>query len=200
MAINDISLTTGMRSNLLALQNTVTLLDRTQNRLSSGKKVNTAMDNPVSFFAAQALNARASVIDGLKDAMGQAVQTITAADKGITAISSMIEQAKGIAQSALSAERGTPAAAGSVTGAVRLNDISAVSGYATATITLTGVVDDDVFVLRIDTFPAFPAAITARAKLAINTPSAQFQLVPGDMNATAENLKNFINNSIHLGI
>jgi flagellin len=194
MAINDISLTTGMRSNLLALQNTVTLLDRTQNRLSSGKKVNTAMDNPVSFFAAQALNARASVIDGLKDAMGQAVQTITAADKGITAISSMIEQAKGIAQSALSAERGTPAAAGSVTGAVRLNDISAVSGYATAPITLTGVGEDDVFV------PAFPAAITARAKLAINTPSAQFQLVPGDMNATAENLKNFINNSIHLGI
>jgi len=107
MAINDISLTSGMRSNLLSLQGTVDLLDRTQNRLSSGKKVNTAMDNPVSFFAAQALNSRASVIDSLKDAMGQAVQTITAADKGITAITSMIEQAKGIAQSALSAEPGT---------------------------------------------------------------------------------------------
>jgi flagellin len=71
MAINDISLTAGMRSNLLSLQNTVTLLNRTQSRLSTGKKVNSALDNPVSFFAAQALNSRASTIDGLKDAMGQ---------------------------------------------------------------------------------------------------------------------------------
>ncbi len=103
MAINDVSLTSGMRSNLLSLQNTVNLLDRTQNRLSSGKKVNSAIDNPVSFFAAQALTSRASIIDGLKDAMGQAVQTIAAADKGITAITAMIEQAKGLAQSATTA-------------------------------------------------------------------------------------------------
>jgi len=103
MAINDVSLTAGMRANLLALQDTVNLLNRTQSRLSTGKKVNTAIDNPVSFFASQALTSRASVIDSLKDAMGQAVQTITAADKGIKAITSMIEQAKGIAQSAQSA-------------------------------------------------------------------------------------------------
>jgi flagellin-like hook-associated protein FlgL len=98
-----------MRSNLLSLQNTVNLLDRTQSRLSSGKKVNTAIDNPVSFFAAQSLTSRASIIDSLKDAMGQAVQTITAADKGITSISAMIEQAKGIAQAALSAAPGVAA-------------------------------------------------------------------------------------------
>ena len=97
MAINDISLTAGMRANLLSLQGTVDLLDRTQGRLASGKKVNTAIDNPVSYFASQALTSRAADIDSLKDAMGQAVQTIKAADKGITAISSMIEQAKGIA-------------------------------------------------------------------------------------------------------
>ena len=109
MAINDVSLTAGMRANLLALQDTVNLLNRTQSRLSTGKKVNTAIDNPVSFFASQALTSRASVIDSLKDAMGQAVQTITAADKGIKAITSMIEQAKGIAQSALSAAEGSTA-------------------------------------------------------------------------------------------
>jgi len=107
MAINDVSLTAGMRANLLALQDTVNLLNRTQSRLSTGKKVNTAIDNPVSFFASQALTSRASVIDSLKDAMGQAVQTITSADKGIKAITAMIEQAKGIAQSALSAAAGT---------------------------------------------------------------------------------------------
>ncbi|HAR96388.1 MAG TPA: flagellin, partial [Deltaproteobacteria bacterium] len=89
MAVNDISLTAGMRSNLLSLQKTVDLLNRTQNRLSTGKKVNSAIDNPVSFFAAQALTSRASKIDSLKDAMGQAIQTIAAADKGITAITAM---------------------------------------------------------------------------------------------------------------
>jgi len=93
MSINDISLTSGMRSNLLSLQQTVDLLNRTQNRLATGKKVNTAIDNPVSFFSAQSLNSRASKIDSLKDSMGQAIQTVTAADKGITAITSMIEQA-----------------------------------------------------------------------------------------------------------
>jgi flagellin len=106
MAMNDISLTAGMRSNLLSLQNTVDLLDRTQGRLATGKKVNSALDNPVSFFASQNLLSRASEIDSLKDAMGQAVQTINAADKGVSAITSMIEQAKGIAQSALSADTG----------------------------------------------------------------------------------------------
>ncbi len=111
MAINDVSLTSGMRSNLLALQNTVNLLDRTQERLSSGKKVNTAIDNPVSYFASQSLTSRASVIDSLKDAMGQAVSTINAADKGISAITSLIEQAKGLAQSALSASGASDVAA-----------------------------------------------------------------------------------------
>jgi flagellin len=104
MALSDISLTSGMRSNLLSLQDTSELLDRTQNRLSTGKKVNTAIDSPVSFFAAQSLNSRASKIEGLKDSMGQAIETVTAADKGITAINSMIEQAKAVAQQSLSAD------------------------------------------------------------------------------------------------
>ena len=131
MALNDISLTAGMRSNLLSLQNSVKLLDRTQERLSSGKKVNTAIDNPVSYFAAQSLNSRASVIDSLKDAMGQAVQTVKAADKGITAITAMIEQAKGIAQEALSVEPTTTPAP--VSGQATLS-----TQWATATVELDG--------------------------------------------------------------
>ncbi len=102
MSINDISLTSGMRNNLVSLQNTVNLLNRTQERLSSGKKVNSALDNPTSFFAAQALNQRASDLSGLKDAMGQAIQTIKAANTGITGITTLIEAAKGLAQTALS--------------------------------------------------------------------------------------------------
>ncbi len=104
MAINDISLTSGMRSNLLQLQSTATLLDRTQTRLSTGKKVNTALDNPVNFFAAQGLNNRASDLSALKDGMSEAIQTVKAADNGITGITKLIESAKGLAQAARSAD------------------------------------------------------------------------------------------------
>ncbi len=101
MALNDISLTAGMRNNLLALQNTSTLLNRTQERLSTGKKVNSALDNPTNFFAAQVNNNRASDLSSRKDGMSEAVQTIKAADNGITSITSLIEAAKGIANAAV---------------------------------------------------------------------------------------------------
>jgi flagellin len=105
MAINDISLTAAMRTNLFSLQQTAGLLSRTQERLSTGKKVNSALDNPVSFFAAQANMARANDIAGLKDAMGEAIQTIKAADNGISAITSLIDQAKAIGQAAKGATK-----------------------------------------------------------------------------------------------
>lgn len=130
MAINDISLTAGMRSNLTSLQQTAQLLDRTQYRLSTGKKVNSAIDNPTAFFAAKSLNSRASIIDGLKDAMGQAIQTVTAADKGITAISSLIEQAKGVAQQAAAAQ-----AVDSMT--ITLASVAALDTVTVGTVTFT---------------------------------------------------------------
>jgi flagellin-like hook-associated protein FlgL len=100
MALNDISLTAGMRSNLVNLQDTVTLLNRTQGRLASGKKVNTALDNPISFFTAQAHMSRASSISALKDGMNESVQVIKAADSGIKGVSSLLEAARTLAQSA----------------------------------------------------------------------------------------------------
>jgi len=69
MALNDISLTSGMRSNLVQLQSTVTLLDRTQERLATGKKVNNPLDNPINFFAAQGHLTRAADITQYKDGM-----------------------------------------------------------------------------------------------------------------------------------
>jgi len=104
MAISDISLTSGMRSNLLNLQGTATLLDRTQTRLSTGKRVNTALDDPVNFFAAQGLTNRASDLAALKDGMSEAIQTVKAADNGITGITKLIESAKGLAMAARSAD------------------------------------------------------------------------------------------------
>ncbi len=103
MAINDISLTAGMRTNLTQLQSTVTLLNRTQGRLSSGKKVNTPLDNPINYFSAQSHLSRASDIAQYKDGMSEAVQTIQTANSGIKSIQSLIEAARSLGQSAISA-------------------------------------------------------------------------------------------------
>lgn len=96
----DISLTASMRSNLLSLQQTQSLMDTTQERLSTGKKVNSAIDNPSSYYTAQSLTNRASDLSSLLDSMGQAVQTIQAANEGIEAITEFASQAKAIATSA----------------------------------------------------------------------------------------------------
>ncbi len=101
MALSSITLTAGMRANLLSLQNTATLFDTTQTRLATGKKVNTALDDPIAYFAAKGYMDRASDLSGLKDNMNEAIQIVKAADAGITAIEDLIAQAKSLANSAL---------------------------------------------------------------------------------------------------
>ena len=103
MAISDISLTAGMRSNLVSLQGTVDLLNRTQERLATGKRVNSPLDNATNYFVAKSHMDRAGDLSVRKDGMGEAIQTVKAANAGITAITDLIASAKGIAQSALSA-------------------------------------------------------------------------------------------------
>ena len=98
--MSDISLTASMRSNLLSLQNTQSLMDITQERLSTGKKVNSALDNPSSFYTAQSLTNRASDLSSLLDSMGQGISTIKAADEAITSITEFVDQAKAIANQA----------------------------------------------------------------------------------------------------
>lgn len=102
MPVGDIALTASMRQNLLNLQDTTKLLGRTQDRLASGKKINTALDDPVNFFAAQGYMQRAGDLSARKDGMMEGIQIVKAADTGITSMSSLIEQAKAIATSALS--------------------------------------------------------------------------------------------------
>ena len=98
--MSDISLTASMRSNLLSLQSTQSLMDTTQERLSTGKKVNSAIDNPSSYYTAQSLTNRASDLEGLLDSMGQGIQTIQAANEGIEAITDFVQQAKAVANTA----------------------------------------------------------------------------------------------------
>ena len=89
--MSDIVLSAGVRSNLLQLQNTADLIGQTQTRLATGKKVNSALDNPINFFTASSLNARAGDLGNLLDSMGNAIKTIEAADNALTAITNTVE-------------------------------------------------------------------------------------------------------------
>ncbi|MBP2294483.1 flagellin N-terminal helical domain-containing protein [Azospirillum rugosum] len=103
MATNGVSLSSSMRTNLLQLQGVQDSIAKKQNILATGNKINTALDGPTSFFAAKGLNQRAGDLTALKDTMGQAISTIKAADKGLTSIDDMIEQARGLTTAAYSA-------------------------------------------------------------------------------------------------
>ncbi len=97
-----ITLTTGMRQNLFELQGTAKLMESTQTRLATGKRVSSSLDDPVAFFAAQSHTQRASDLAGRKDEMGEAVATVKSATNGIDSITNLIQSAKSLAQSALS--------------------------------------------------------------------------------------------------
>src|SRR4249919_94427 len=99
--MSSIVLSASVRQNLLSLQSTADLLATTQNRLSTGKKVNTALDNPTNFFTAQGLDSRASDISNLLDDIGNGVQVLQAANTGITSLSKLVDTAKSIANQAL---------------------------------------------------------------------------------------------------
>ena len=101
MAISNIALTSAMRANLYSLQKTTDLMELTQGRLSTGKKVNSALDDPIAYFAAEAHTQRASDLSALKDEMGEGIQTITAANNGIESITDLVASAKSLAQAAL---------------------------------------------------------------------------------------------------
>ena len=96
----SVTLSAAVRSNLLSLQNTASLLDKTQTALSTGNKVNSALDNPTSYFTASSLNARASDLGNLLDSVSNAVQTIQAANNGITSITKLVESAQATANQA----------------------------------------------------------------------------------------------------
>ena len=96
-----ITLTASMRSNLSSLKTIQAQMDKTQERLSTGKKVNSAIDNASSFYQSRALTNRASDLDGLLDSMGQGIQTIQAANEGIEAVTAFVDQLKSIADSAV---------------------------------------------------------------------------------------------------
>lgn len=89
--MSDINLTASVRQNLLSLQSTASMMAKTQNKLSTGNKVNTALDNPNNFFTAASLNSRASDLGNLMDSMKSGIKTIEAADNGLSSITKTLE-------------------------------------------------------------------------------------------------------------
>lgn len=100
MANNTINLSAGVRNNLLSLQRTSNLIGTVQTRLSTGLKVNSALDDASAFFTSKALTNRANDLEGLKSDIELAINTIEAGINGIDGITELVEQAKGLANNA----------------------------------------------------------------------------------------------------
>jgi flagellin-like hook-associated protein FlgL len=146
MALSTIQLTGGMRQNLMSLQKTSNLMERTQTRLSTGLRIQSALDDPINYFAAKGHTDRANDLAFRKDEMNEGIQLLKATDAGITSILDMIASAKSIAQSARSAEGNTDINAledqyNAILG--QITDLADDSGYKG--VNLLGSGDLDVF-------------------------------------------------------
>lgn len=185
----DISLTASMRSNLLSLQQTQSLMDTTQERLSTGKKVNSAIDNPSSYYTAQSLTNRASDLNALLDSMGQGIQTIQAANEGIEAITEFVQQAKAIANTAR--DNAT------IKGTTSSGTYAAANDTKNITVKIEGVADQDIKVTLEDTDTLEQAATKIATALNGGTDGVKDaeDTVIGGFTATVENGQIKISNS-----
>ncbi len=133
--MSDVVLTAALRNNLLSLQNTQSLIDKTQLRLATGLKVNSALDNPQNFFAAQSLGNRAGDLTRLLDGIGQSITSIKQANTAVESLTTLVEQADSVAQQAREALAGSQQEA-KVTGGVDLSGVDDLTD-------LTGITSTD---------------------------------------------------------
>jgi flagellin len=169
--MSGIVLSASVRQNLLSLQSTASLLATTQNALATGNKVNSALDNPTSFFTAQGLNNRAGDINNLLDQIGNGVQVLQAANTGITSLQSLVSNAQSIANQVLQAPTGystkSSVSSTAVTGATAQNLLGPGSNaLATGT--------------AVNNNAGTPVAITAATKLVVATTSDTLATAIGD--------------------
>ncbi|WP_065752567.1 flagellin [Bradyrhizobium paxllaeri] len=171
--MSGIVLSASVRQNLLSLQSTADLLATTQNRLATGKKVNTALDNPTNYFTAASLDARAGDINNLLDGIGNGVQVLQAANTGITSLQKLVDSAKSVANQAL----------------------QTTVGYSTkssfTSVVIDGATADNLVADQAPTNAAFTGASApqraAYTSTAVATPGGQLQTA-GPINATDSSL------------
>jgi flagellin-like hook-associated protein FlgL len=159
--MSDIVLSAGVRSNLLALQQTSDLITQTQNRLATGNKVNSALDNAISFFTAQGLNNRANTLNSLLDSMSNGINTIQAANNGLTSITKLVQSAQALVSQAQQANNTTTQASlatqfnslltqiGQLAGDSGFNGVNLLAGN-TLTVTMNDTGSSTVSVAGVD--------------------------------------------------
>jgi flagellin len=167
--MSGIVLSASVRQNLLSLQSTAQLLATTQNDLSTGKKVNSALDNPTNFFTAQGLDNRASDINNLLDGIGNGVQVLQAANTGITSLQKLVDSAKSIANQVLQSAVGYSTKSGVTSTALTGATASSLLGAATAPVTGSVVNNDNTT----------PVAITGSTLLSGTSGSSSNDLASG---------------------
>ena len=128
--MSGVTLSAGIRSALLSLQGTATRASAIQTRLATGKRVNSALDNPQGFFTAQSLNARASQLSVLLDNVVQTQQTVKTVTQSIGVLTRLVQSAKSLAQQARQAE--PPQASYD---AIEVTGSASVGGEAAGTVT-----------------------------------------------------------------
>jgi flagellin len=145
--MTGIVLSASVRQNLLSLQSTASLLATTQNDLATGNKVNSALDNPTSYFTASALNDRASDISNLLDGIGNGVQVLQAANTGITSLQSLVASAQSVANQVLQTSIGYDSKSSvtttAISGANANNLLGTGTGYTSTAATGTEVLNDN---------------------------------------------------------
>jgi len=125
----DILLSPGIRSNLLALQQTTDLITLTQGRLATGKKVNSALDNASNFFLSNQFRLSAGNLGTLLDSITNAQKTLDAANAGITSLTTLLNSALASATQALSSSATTATFTGTVTGLTGTSSFTTTSGH-----------------------------------------------------------------------
>src|SRR5579883_2416713 len=159
--MSDVTLTAGIRQNLLSLQQTSADLTTTQEALATGKKVNSAADNPSAYFTSQNLTNTANSLSALLDQIGQGQQTINAATDGLTGITSLLQQALSTAQQAQQASQ----TAGSTTGTVSISGSTVASADAGNLLIAVGATTYSVSISASETLSQIEAAINTTTGL-----------------------------------
>ncbi len=213
MSSSAVTLTSGISQNLYSLQNIEKQMEETSFRLSTGKRINSALDDPLNYFAAQNHTQRASDLEVRKDEMGEGIQLIKAADAGIEAILDLIDSAKSLAQSALSGEDQDEVdeyMQQYISTLAEISDLAADSGYkgvnllggtteslevffdeeGESSITLTGVDASATGLALTDATGWWDATNGAPDRTAINASIAELDAAKATLRANAKTLSN----------
>ena len=166
---SSVTLSSATRQNLLSLQDTAALTSTTQNRLATGLKVSSALDNPVNFFTAQSFSSRSGDLGSLLDSISNGVQTIQAANQGITSIQKLIDSAKSTSNQALSTQLSTTGTASTAFAGSATTVNFYVNGEAkTATLNATDTIDDAITSLNTAAGATMFSKDTSGKKIVLN--------------------------------